>query len=182
MKIVKTLVLASLLSTLAGCGSDAIEGKFNVQASVMGFKSNVGTAELDEDYITLLGMRCPDDDLIYTGYIDGADIVNNLEPKHIAYLREPHFYTVFDVFSRDMNKQLSTSEKHPILSNLHSIRFLDTMTCVAEEAFFRGLLQRPLGQLLRQRGVATHSARTQAIIGKIRRPFIYKNSLLITIA
>lgn len=86
------------------------------------------------DYITLLGMRCPDDDLIYTGYIDGADIVNNLEPKHIAYLREPHFYTVFDVFSRDMNKQLSTSEKHPILSNLHSIRFLDTMTCVAEEA------------------------------------------------
>ncbi|NER59583.1 hypothetical protein G3435_05430 [Pseudomonas sp. MAFF212428] len=55
MKIVKTLLLASLVSTLAGCGSDAIEGKFNVQASVMGFKSNVGTAELDEDYITLLG-------------------------------------------------------------------------------------------------------------------------------
>ena len=134
MKIIKTLVLTSLFAALAGCGSDAIEGKFNVQASVMGFKSNVGTAELDEDYITLLGMRCPDDDLIYTGYIDGADIVNNLEPKHIAYLREPHFYTVFDVFSRDMNKQLSTSEKHPILSNLHSIRFLDTMTCVAEEA------------------------------------------------
>ena len=86
------------------------------------------------DYITLLGMRCPDDDLIYTGYIDGTDIVKNLEPEHIAWLREPHFYTVFDVFSRDMNKQLSTSEKHAILSNVHSIRFLDTMTCVAEEA------------------------------------------------
>lgn len=55
MKIIKTLVLTSLFAALAGCGSDAIEGKFNVQASVMGFKSNVGTAELDEDYITLLG-------------------------------------------------------------------------------------------------------------------------------
>ncbi|KPW08643.1 taurine catabolism dioxygenase TauD, TfdA family protein [Pseudomonas amygdali] len=86
------------------------------------------------DYITLLGMRCPEDDLIYTGYIDGVDIVRNLEPRHIACLREPHFYTVFDIFSRDMNKQLSTSEKHAILSNDHSIRFLDTMTCVAEQA------------------------------------------------
>jgi L-asparagine oxygenase len=86
------------------------------------------------DYITLLGMRCPDDDLIYTGYIDGADIVKNLEPAHIEYLRQPHFFTVFDVFSRDMNKQLSTSKKHPILSNTHSIRYLDTMTCVAPEA------------------------------------------------
>lgn len=86
------------------------------------------------DYVTLLGMRCPDDDLIYTGYIDGANIVGNLSPEHQAYLREPHFYTCFDVFSRDMNKQLSTSEKHPILSNQHSIRFLDTMTLVAEDA------------------------------------------------
>ncbi|MFH7572376.1 taurine catabolism dioxygenase TauD, partial [Pseudomonas syringae pv. tagetis] len=69
------------------------------------------------DYITLLGMRCPEDDLIYTGYIDGVDIVKHLEPQHIPCLREPHFYTVFDVFSRDMNRQLSTSEKHAILSN-----------------------------------------------------------------
>lgn len=38
------------------------------------------------------------------------------------------------------------------------------LTCVAEEAFFRGLLQRPLGQLLRQRGVATHSAAWAAIV------------------
>ncbi|KPX44132.1 Uncharacterized protein ALO68_00234 [Pseudomonas syringae pv. helianthi] len=86
------------------------------------------------DYITLLGMRCPEDDLIYTGYIDGVDIVKHLEPQHIPCLREPHFYTVFDVFSRDMNRQLSTSEKHVILSNDHSIRFLDTMTRVAAEA------------------------------------------------
>ncbi|QEM83841.2 taurine catabolism dioxygenase TauD [Halomonas binhaiensis] len=86
------------------------------------------------DYITLLGMRCPDDDLIYTGYVDGADIIRNLDPIHIDYLRQAHFFTVFDVFSRDMNKQLSTSEKHPILSNTHTIRYLDTMTCVAPEA------------------------------------------------
>ncbi|MFJ4374952.1 taurine catabolism dioxygenase TauD [Pseudomonas japonica] len=86
------------------------------------------------DYVTLLGMRCPDDDLIYTGYIDGANILANLSPEHQICLREPHFYTRFDVFSRDMNKKLSTSEKHPILSNQHSIRFLDTMTLVAEDA------------------------------------------------
>ncbi|WP_247618070.1 hypothetical protein [Pseudomonas syringae] len=35
------------------------------------------------DYITLLGMRCPEDDLIYTGYIDGVDIVRNLEPETV---------------------------------------------------------------------------------------------------
>ena len=55
MRIVKTLALATLFAALAGCGSDAIEGKFAVQASVMGFKSNVGTAVLDEDFITLMG-------------------------------------------------------------------------------------------------------------------------------
>lgn len=86
------------------------------------------------DYITLLGLRCPEDDLIYTGYIDGVDIVSHLDPVHIDLLRHPHFLTTFDVFSRDMNKQLSTSEKHPILSNSHSIRYLDTMTYVAPEA------------------------------------------------
>lgn len=82
MKIVKTLVLASLLSTLAGCGSDAIEGKFNVQASVMGFKSNVGTAELDEDYITLLGDKYQidewerDGDTIVARNKDGEAVMN----------------------------------------------------------------------------------------------------------
>ncbi|MFN6972258.1 MAG: lysostaphin resistance A-like protein, partial [Rheinheimera sp.] len=38
------------------------------------------------------------------------------------------------------------------------------LTCVAEEAFFRGLLQRPLYHLLQQRGVATHTAAWAAIV------------------
>ncbi|MBV6287666.1 hypothetical protein [Pseudomonas aegrilactucae] len=82
MKIVKTLLLASLFSALAGCGSDAIEGKFNVQASVMGFKSNVGTAELDEDYITLLGDKYQidewerDGDTIIARNKDGEAVMN----------------------------------------------------------------------------------------------------------
>lgn len=38
------------------------------------------------------------------------------------------------------------------------------LTCVAEEAFFRGLLQQPLYNLLQQRGFATHTAAWLAII------------------
>lgn len=38
------------------------------------------------------------------------------------------------------------------------------LTCVAEEAFFRGLLQQPLYNLLKQRGFATNTAAWSAII------------------
>jgi hypothetical protein len=39
------------------------------------------------------------------------------------------------------------------------------LTCVAEEAFFRGLLQRPLYQWLSQRGFGSNQAAWWAIVG-----------------
>jgi len=83
------------------------------------------------DYIALLGLRCPADDLVYTGYIDGRDLVASLPPAVRAALRQPHFVTPFDVFSRDTNARQVVSDVHPILENEHSFRFLDATTGVA---------------------------------------------------
>ncbi|WP_432721117.1 TauD/TfdA family dioxygenase [Jeongeupia wiesaeckerbachi] len=86
------------------------------------------------DFIALLGMRCPADDLVYTGYIDGRDLLAHLSADEQATLRLPHFITPFDVYSRDTNKAQVISEVHPILENHHSFRYLDSMTRVAPQA------------------------------------------------
>jgi L-asparagine oxygenase len=83
------------------------------------------------DFITLLGMRCPAGDLTYTSFIDGRDLLTLLSDDDQEVLRGPHFVTAFDVFSRDRNSSLTTSEVHPILENHHSFRYLDTHTTVA---------------------------------------------------
>lgn len=86
------------------------------------------------DYTSLLGLRCPDDELIYTGYIDGRSLLVHLTEEEQRILRMRHFVTAFDVFSRDHNEDLTTSDPHPILENDHSFRYLDTMTTVAPDA------------------------------------------------
>ncbi|MFC5719739.1 TauD/TfdA family dioxygenase [Streptomyces gamaensis] len=85
------------------------------------------------DYISLLGMRCPDD-VIYTGYVDGTALLEHLDEAQQATLREPYFVTAFDVFSREHNSELTESEKHPILYGHHSFRYMDTTTTVASDA------------------------------------------------
>lgn len=84
------------------------------------------------DFIALLGLRCPADDLVYTGYIDGRDLTAALSPAAQDALRQPHYVTPFDVFSRDTNARQVVSDVHPILENAHSFRFLDATTTVAE--------------------------------------------------
>jgi hypothetical protein len=85
------------------------------------------------DFITLLGMRCPEGDLTYTSFIDGRDLLALLSDADQEVLRGRHFVTAFDVFSRDRNSSLTTSEVHPILENHHSFRYLDTHTTVASD-------------------------------------------------
>lgn len=85
------------------------------------------------DFITLLGMRCPEGDLTYTSFIHGRDLLTLLDDDVQDALRGPHFVTAFDVFSRDRNISLTTSEVHPILENHHSFRYLDTHTTVASD-------------------------------------------------
>lgn len=83
------------------------------------------------DYISLLGMKCPEGEVIYTGFIDGREMLEHLTEEEQRLLREPYFITPFDVFSKDKNNSLTVSETHPILENHHSFRYLDTSTTTA---------------------------------------------------
>lgn len=86
------------------------------------------------DFISLLGMRCPEGDFVYTGFVEGRTLLNHLTADEQEILRKPYFITPFDVFSRDNNTSLTVSEAHPILERSHSIRYLDTHTTVAPDS------------------------------------------------
>ncbi|TDB95654.1 taurine catabolism dioxygenase TauD, partial [Micromonospora fluostatini] len=82
------------------------------------------------DYIALLGLRCPEQEFIYTSYVDGARLLEHLSAEHEAVLRRPHFVTSFDVYSRDTNRRQSVSDPHAIFEGHHDVRYLDTFTRV----------------------------------------------------
>lgn len=86
------------------------------------------------DYITLLGMISPPEDLVYTGFVPGRRLIGELSPQVRQVLREPHFITPFDVVSKDANAQLDVTPKHAILSGEYSLRYLDTHTTTADDA------------------------------------------------
>ncbi|MFG1648165.1 TauD/TfdA family dioxygenase [Amycolatopsis sp. NPDC049252] len=86
------------------------------------------------DFITLLGMRCPPEEMTYTAFVDGRSLLAGLTDEEAAALREPHFVTPFDVVSRDNNDTLTESASHVIFENDHSIRYLDSHTTVARTA------------------------------------------------
>ncbi|MFJ4680843.1 MULTISPECIES: taurine catabolism dioxygenase TauD [unclassified Kitasatospora] len=86
------------------------------------------------DYISLLGMRCPDRDYIYTGFVEGRKLLANLTQEQQDVLRQPYFITPYDVLSRDNNGALSVSDVHAVLENEHSFRYLDTTTTVTPDA------------------------------------------------
>lgn len=85
------------------------------------------------DYITLLGIRCPKDDLIYTNYIDGKDIINNLSPRHLEILKKKIFYTEVDDLTKENVKNWSKSNIHAII-NGEKVWFQDTLTKPIENA------------------------------------------------
>ncbi|HEX8081785.1 MAG TPA: TauD/TfdA family dioxygenase [Jatrophihabitans sp.] len=86
------------------------------------------------DFISLLGMRCPDDEVIYTTFVSGRALLAHLSPQVEEVLRKPYFHTPFDVYSRNTNSRQRESEDHPILENERSIRYLDTTTTVTDGA------------------------------------------------
>ncbi|HEY4466208.1 MAG TPA: TauD/TfdA family dioxygenase [Klebsiella sp.] len=86
------------------------------------------------DFVTLLGLRSPDEELIFTGYIDGKAILSHLTDEQQQALRQPWYRTQFDVYSRETNSRQVSSPDHAILKNHHSIRYLDTLTQVAPHA------------------------------------------------
>ncbi|MCT2582126.1 TauD/TfdA family dioxygenase [Actinophytocola gossypii] len=86
------------------------------------------------DYITLLGMRCPEEDITYTGFVSGPDLLAALTERERHTLRQPYFYTPFDVLSRDRNNALTVSDNHAVFYGEHSVRYVDTHTTVTEDA------------------------------------------------
>ncbi|UOF90070.1 TauD/TfdA family dioxygenase [Fodinisporobacter ferrooxydans] len=79
------------------------------------------------DYITLLGVRCPSNDLVYTTYVDGQDIISNLSPEQIRVLSEKWYYTEVDDLTREKVKNWDKSSVHAILKD-GMICFQDTLT------------------------------------------------------
>ncbi len=86
------------------------------------------------DFLSLLGMRCNEQNLIYTGYLDGKDILSGLSEESQYWLRQPHYITPFDEVSRDSNANQIDSDKHIVLENLHTFRYYDTRTTFAYDA------------------------------------------------
>ncbi len=80
------------------------------------------------DFITLLGLRCPLNDLVYTTYIDGKDIISHLSPKHVDALRECWYVTEVDDLTRESNRTWEKSEAHAVILKDRTIRFQDTLT------------------------------------------------------
>ncbi len=80
------------------------------------------------DFISLLGLRCPPNEYVYTSFVDGRTLLEHLTEEQQAILRKPYFVTPYDVFSKDNNRALGDSDTHAILENHHSFRYLDTHT------------------------------------------------------
>ncbi|GEO28130.1 hypothetical protein AAC03nite_39150 [Alicyclobacillus acidoterrestris] len=79
------------------------------------------------DYVALLGVRCPANDLVYTTYVDGKDIIRNLLPEQVRILSEKWYYTEVDDLTREKVKNWDKSSAHAILKD-GTICFQDTLT------------------------------------------------------
>lgn len=86
------------------------------------------------DYLALLGMRTFEKNKVYTGYIDGRAILENLTESQQKCLREPYFITPFDEYSKDSNKNQKQSNSHHILEDEHTFRYYDTRTTYLNDA------------------------------------------------
>ncbi|MEO6215925.1 MAG: hypothetical protein ABIO86_07830 [Sphingomonas sp.] len=90
--------------------------------------------EVRSDYVNLLGLRCPEKNLVYTNFIDVRELLLHLEEDSLAVLREPHFITQVDSLSRTLNADWIESKRHPILNERDSLRYIDTLTNVVPDA------------------------------------------------
>ncbi|WP_224992554.1 TauD/TfdA family dioxygenase [Acinetobacter pittii] len=86
------------------------------------------------DYISLLGLRCPTDDIVITGFVDGKNLLKKLSSEDNNILREHYYETHFDVYSKSTNSSQQVSAPHAIIENEYSIRYLDTLTKVKKDA------------------------------------------------
>ncbi|SFS59161.1 TauD/TfdA family dioxygenase [Marininema halotolerans] len=91
------------------------------------FHNDRSSHPVKADYITLLGLRCPENDLVYTTYIDGKDIFSHLSEEQIRVLSENWYYTEVDDLTKEKVKNWDRSSAHAII-NGETICFQDTLT------------------------------------------------------
>jgi L-asparagine oxygenase len=80
------------------------------------------------DYIALLGVRCPSEDLVYTTYVDSQDIIDLLTPSEIEILSKKWYFTEVDDLTKDKSPDWNVSAAHAVLQGEGKICFTDTMT------------------------------------------------------
>lgn len=80
------------------------------------------------DYVSLLGLRVNESELIYTNYMDVKDLKNFLSPNDIEQLSQEVFLTDVDDRSKESNNSWECSTRHAIFINDDLIRYQDTFT------------------------------------------------------
>lgn len=85
------------------------------------------------DYLLLLGMRSCGRNTVYTTYIDGKNILDNISEDMRSLLRKPFFTTPFDLISKDSNSGQVESGACSILYDDNCIRYYDGRTEVHPE-------------------------------------------------
>lgn len=83
--------------------------------------------DIRADYITLLGIKCPEEDLVYTNVIDAKEVISNLSEEDLKILRRDKFYTEVDDLTKANVKNWEMSKKHAIITD-NKIRFQETLT------------------------------------------------------
>lgn len=112
--------------------SDTLETQTQKSDGELFFHNDRTAHPVRADYLALLGMRCPKDDLVYTCYVDGRRLIEFLSEGSQALLRETAYVTPFDEYSRDSNDRQDVSRPHAVLENSHSFRYYDTRTRPAD--------------------------------------------------
>jgi len=83
------------------------------------------------DWVNILGLRASDENEIYTSFVRNRDLLNYIDDKLHAVLREPIFYTPYDDLTlSSSNKELGRAPSHPVLGGAESfdIRFFENRT------------------------------------------------------
>ncbi|HDJ3124241.1 TPA: hypothetical protein PP906_000062 [Staphylococcus aureus] len=79
------------------------------------------------DYITLLGIKCPEEDLVYTNVIYASEIIRYLSEEDLKILSQKQFYTEVDDLTKNSVKNWNVSKIHEVIFD-GKIRFQETLT------------------------------------------------------
>lgn len=80
------------------------------------------------DYVSLLGLKVAEKELIYANYIDVKELKKYLDEETISLLSQEIFITEVDDRSKEMNLAWENSICHAIFINENEIRYQDTFT------------------------------------------------------